>query len=306
MSPVAIPADRRFRRAHVRPGGRRDRWRRQVARTLKVSALALLVALALYHGPDMVAGARILQISRIIVRGNQHVSAAQVLESLEGLQGENIVWADLEEWRRRVLTSPWVADVFFRRALPSTVEVTVREREPIAVGRFGGSLYLIDARGIVIDEFGPQHVSLDLPLVDGLGDSARASAAPDEARAELAARLILSFKTKPEVARRVSQINVTNPHNAGVILNGDGAVLYVGEDRFLARVEAYLGLATALHEQVNDIDYVDLRFDDRIYVRPAGKAAPASASRASMKSQPAGTKGGRQARDASTGTGRQR
>jgi hypothetical protein len=127
--------------------------------------------------------------------------------------------------------------------------------------------------------------------VDGLGGSPRSTATPDEARAGLAARLLLSFRGKPEVARRVSQVNVTDPHNAGVILSGDPAVLYVGEDRFLPRVEAYLGLAAALREQVNDIDYVDLRFDDRIYVRP-GKAASASAPRPSARSQ-AGTRSGR-------------
>jgi cell division septal protein FtsQ len=183
-----------------------------------------------------------------------------------------------------------VADAFLRRSLPSTVEVTVAEREPIAVGRFGGGLYLIDGRGLVIDEFRPAHARLDLPIVDGLGGSPRSTATPDEARAGLAARLLLSFRGKPEVARRVSQVNVTDPHNAGVILSGDPAVLYVGEDRFLPKVEAYLGLAAALREQVNDIDYVDLRFDDRIYVRP-GKGASASAPRPSAKSQAGGRSG---------------
>ena len=45
--------------------------------------------------------------------------------------------------------------------------------------------------------------------------------------------------------------------------------------RFLQRLESYLELSTTLRQRVADIDYVDLRFDDRIYVRPAG--APRSA-----------------------------
>jgi cell division septal protein FtsQ len=59
-------------------------------------------------------------------------------------------------------------------------------------------------------------------------------------------------------------------------LNGDRAVIYVGDDRFLQRIESYLDLAAALRARVADIDYVDLRFDDRIYVRPATKAAKAA------------------------------
>ena len=53
-----------------------------------------------------------------------------------------------------------------------------------------------------------------------------------------------------------------------MILSGDPAVIQLGEDQFLARLQSYLDLAPTLRERVADIDYVDLRFDDRIYVRP--------------------------------------
>ena len=52
-----------------------------------------------------------------------------------------------------------------------------------------------------------------------------------------------------------------------MILSGDPAVISLGEDQFLARLQSYLELAPALRERVPSIDYVDLRFDDRIYVR---------------------------------------
>src|SRR5207247_1413567 len=95
----------------------------------------------------------------------------------------------------------------------------------------------------------------------------------DEARADLAARLIAAVQAKPEIMRRLSQVDVTDAHNASVILAGDPAVIYVGEDQFVPRLQSYLQLAAALRERVADIDYVDLRFDDRIYVRPSAKRA---------------------------------
>src|SRR5438874_5348940 len=94
----------------------------------------------------------------------------------------------------------------------------------------------------------------------------------DEARAELAARLIAAVKAKPEILRRLSQVDVADAHNASVILAGDPAVIFVGEDQFLPRLQSYLQLAPTLRERVSDIDYVDLRFDDRIYVRPKKSA----------------------------------
>jgi cell division protein FtsQ len=245
---------------------------------VKYATFGLLAAVLLYRGSAIVAQSRLLRIDRIIVRGNTRVSSEEVISVLNGLRGENLVWTDLDAWRARLLASPWLRDAALRRTLPSTVEVFVSEREPIGIGRVNGALYLVDDRGVIIDEYGPQYADFDLPIIDGLASAGPATAATDDHRAELAARVIMSLRASPRVAGRLSQVDVRDPHNAAVILSGDTAVIYVGEDRFLQRLQAYLELSGALHERVTDIDYIDLRFDDRIYVRPAGKPARAAAA----------------------------
>ena len=75
---------------------------------------------------------------------------------------------------------------------------------------------------------------------------------------------------RPELAGKVSQIDVTDVHNAAVILKGDTALLRVGDERFPERLQSYLDLMPALREQMPDVDSVDLRFDERVYARPRG------------------------------------
>ena len=58
-------------------------------------------------------------------------------------------------------------------------------------------------------------------------------------------------------------------HDAVVLLQHDTALLHLGEDRFLERLQSYVELAPTLRQRVPNIDYVDLRFDERLYVRPA-------------------------------------
>lgn len=271
MSPVAVSADKRFHRAHVKPARRRGRLRslvRPLTKIILLLAIALVVAL---QGQSFVAALPFLQVDRIVVQGNQRLSTGAVLARLNGLRGENILWANLDDWRERLVASPWVRDASFRRSLPSTIEVSVNEREPIGIGRIRDRLFLIDERGAVIDEYGAQYADFDLPIVDGLAGSKDSTSSADSQRGELAARVIHALRAKPNLARRLSQVDVNNVHNAAVILNGDPALIYVGEDRFLMRLESYLGLAAALRERVTDIDYVDLRFDNRIYVRPRGR-----------------------------------
>jgi cell division protein FtsQ len=276
VSPVAISADKRFHRAHVKPSRKRSRLRAISVPLAKGGLIAAFVLLLIYRGGAVLADAPLLKISRIVVNGNHRLATEEVLTALGGMRGENIVLTDLDAWRERLVDSPWVRDATFRRSLPSTVEVVVAEREPIGIGRLKGQLFLVDEHGTVIDAYGPQYSDLDLPIIDGLSTGSSAGE-PDPARGELATRVIQALKAKPNLARRLSQVDVSDQHNAAVILNGDQAVIYVGDDRFLPRIESYLDLASALRARVADIDYVDLRFDDRIYVRPTARAAKAAA-----------------------------
>jgi cell division septal protein FtsQ len=91
-----------------------------------------------------------------------------------------------------------------------------------------------------------------------------------------------------DVAARLSQVDVTNLHDAVVLLENDQALLHLGTDQFLERVQSYLELSSALRERVAEIDYVDMRFDRLVYVRPA------PATRRPQRREPARAIGARQ------------
>jgi cell division protein FtsQ len=275
---VRATADRRFRRARVRPV-RRRRWRRILTwRRLGVAAATALTLCVGYGAVTLIARSSLLRVTKMVVRGNARLSTGEVLAMVNGLRGRSILTVDLDRERARLLASSWVAAATLRRILPATVEITLVERTPIGLCRIGGRLYLVDGAGAVIDEHGPQYADLDLPIIDGLASGPRGGQPlVDEARAALAARLLASVAPHQDLARRVSQIDVRDAHDAVVILEGDGALIHVGEERFAERLQAYLELAPTLRARVPEIDYVDLRFDERVYVRPAatsGRSRP--------------------------------
>jgi cell division protein FtsQ len=267
MSQVAAPADRRFRRAHVKPARHRRTWRSLATPATVSLVVATILSTVVLRG---LARSGVLQVNRIVVHGNERLSKGEVMAMLEGLRGESLFGTDLDVWRRRLMTSPWVRDAALRRSLPSTVDVAIFERTPAGIGRVGDQMYLVDERGVLIDQFGPQYADLDLPLIDGLAPPSREGSAADSARAELASRIITAVHAKPDLSKKLSQIDVSDVRNASIILSGDPAVIYVGDDNFAQRLQTYVDLAPALRERVPSIDYVDLRFDDRIYVRPTG------------------------------------
>jgi cell division septal protein FtsQ len=272
MPAVAAPADKRFRRARVKPGRKRRATLRQAWTVARVVIVIGLMGYGGWRGTTLVLGAPMLQIARVTVRGNDRLSTGEVLALVAGLQQRNILTVRLDEWRDRLLSSPWVENATLRRQLPSTIEIRVRERRPIGIGRVVNGLYLVDHRGVIVDEYGPNYADLDLPIIDGLASVPHEGApAVDERHALLAARLIAALETRPDLAARVSQIDVSDSRDAVVLLEGDTAMLRLGNDDFVARLQEYIDLAPALRQRVAEIDYVDMRFDDRLYVRPVAR-----------------------------------
>jgi cell division protein FtsQ len=295
MTPVAAPADKRFRRSKVSPA-RKRRWRPSWWMVARVGAATIVVGFALYATIGFVLASEALTVTHITVQGHQRLSRGEVLGLLEGLSGASIVMTDLESWRQRLLESPWVTDASIRRVFPGTLTIVIEERQPIGIGRIKGRLLLIDETGAVIDEFGPNYADLDLPIIDGLAAGGAENESVDEARAALAGRLMSELAHRPTLAGQVSQIDVSDVRSAVVILKGDTALLRVGDERFSERLQSYLDLRPALRERMPDIDYVDLRFDPRVYVRPLGsrlRASGGSARQGASSKRPSpGRRGG--------------
>jgi cell division protein FtsQ len=273
--PVAAPADKRFRRAHVKPAPRFP-TRQRLLTIARASLFLAIVGYALYRASALALSSEALTVTHITVSGNSRMSKGEVIARLDGLRGANLLMTDLDDWREKLLRSPWVAEASIRRVFPGTVNVDIAERQPLGIGRIQDGLYLVDQRATVIDEYGPNYAELDLPLIDGLASGKSGDGLlVDESRARLAGRLLMDLQRRPDLAKRISQIDVADAHDAAVLLKGDTTLVRLGESHFVERIQSYLDLAPALRERVPAIDYVDLRFDERVYVRPLASGAPA-------------------------------
>lgn len=269
MAVYARP-ERSFRRAYVQPMPRR--WFARRLGLLAHVSLLLCAGLGAEWSLQALRRADVFRIDTITVEGNRRLSAGEVAGLVMPLHGENLLVADLEAGRASLLASGWIRGAVLRRVLPSGLHVTLDERVPVGLGRIASRLYLVDSTGHVIDEYGPRFAGLDLPVIDGLSGGAR-DAHVDRRRASLATRLLADVGAHADLADRVSQVDVANPHDAVVLLTGDPVRIHLGEREFAARLRMYLDVVSALREAVSDIDYVDVRFDRRVYVGPARDSA---------------------------------
>ncbi len=279
---VRAQSDKRFKRARVQPPRKRGSWQTWAIACAKGGAFLLVVLYATSRGLHLLTAAPALRVERILVHGNHQLSQRDVFGLLHGLRDSNVMLADLDGWRTRLLRSAWIKEASLRRELPGTIDVTIAERDPLGIGRINDKLYLVATDGVVIDAFSAKYAAFDLPLIDGLHAGPRNAEGllVDETRAALAAAVLHDLQRSADLAGRLSQIDVSNDEDAVVLLADDAARVHLGKEQFSERLRAYLDLAPTLRARVPAIDYVDLRFDPRVFVRPIGRATirPASLS----------------------------
>src|SRR5262249_1542822 len=140
---VRAEADKRFKRACVQAPGKRGSWRAWAVACVKGGAFLVIVFYATSRAINLMTAAPSLRIERIVVHGNRQLSERDVLGLLHGLRGTNVLEADLDGWRKRLLGSAWIREASMRRELPGTIEVTIAERDPLGIGRIDDRLYLV-------------------------------------------------------------------------------------------------------------------------------------------------------------------
>jgi cell division protein FtsQ len=106
-------------------------------------------------------------IRTVLIDGEKKRSASQVASSAGVEVGKNIFALDLAHAGQLVTQDPWIEKAFVTRKLPSTVTITVVEREAYASAVIGGDLYLATRDGELFKKLGEDDPS-DLPLVTGL------------------------------------------------------------------------------------------------------------------------------------------
>jgi cell division protein FtsQ len=236
---------------------------RQKAARMRVwtrAAVALAVGLLVGAGGYLLTHGEAFALQRVVVEGNRHLDRYEVV-GLMGLKGgENLVTMDLEDLYERLQDSPWLLSVQLRKDLPGTLIVRVAEAEPHAVLRTPLSWFLMGRDGVLLEEIsGPsEHF---LPVIEHV--RAEGGEAMDAA-------LELAGVLKAELGRFGQGPVVIHGLLQGaeelMVRLGDVDVK-VGVGDYEAKLARLLELSDEIRRRAVHIDYIDLRFDNRVVVK---------------------------------------
>ncbi len=110
--------------------------------------IAVLAVLSVVAVAYLVMFTSLLGVRSVEVVGVKDIPEADVLKAAAIEHGTPMVRLDADEAAARVARLPRVFEVVVERSWPSTVEIVVTERTPVAVRRAGKEIHLIDATGL--------------------------------------------------------------------------------------------------------------------------------------------------------------
>mgnify|MGYP001627742394 CR=1 FL=1 len=194
-------------------------------------------------------------VDNILVEGRVNTDPDVLLGLVNVQKGDPLFSFYPQSAKELIERISWVKSVQVERRLPDTIYIGLEERAPLALWQSDNKLYLIDAQGAVLTDYGLNRFS-GLVMVSGQGSK------------DNAAELLRILQAEPKILERIESARFIAKRRWN-LETGDGVQIKLpAEDvglalRRLALMEddkAILG---------KSLEHIDLRKSDRVIVQTA-------------------------------------
>ncbi len=199
------------------------------------------------------------QITAIHIQGCRSTTKDKVLD-LSGIDiYSNLLTLDKKKVKENIEAHDWIEHAEIKKDWPSQLEITVRERIPVALAAINGEMFYLDRKGVAFVRIQPPD-DMDYPVISGLSEDALAV---NENRALLQDALsFLRLAAKGESIlpkQNISEIHLTEDGEIILFLVSRPFPIYLGRGNISRK---YYRLAKVLYWL-----YKKKEFDETAYIR---------------------------------------
>jgi hypothetical protein len=240
---------------------KRNRRQVQAERLLSVAgrvAFASLVVLLIWWIYGRTQQDRRFAVRSVEVSGVRHTAREDLTRITGAYVGLNLFKLDIARIQHDLRALPWVERVAIEKKLPSTLKISVVERQPVALASIDGVIRYVDQHGKSFADLSPKVGNPDLPLITNV----RGVQIKD-----CVAFLVFMRTHHPPLYARISEVSPSE--NGLVVFDRDlrTRIFIPGADA-ASKWQSLYGFASAEGFRGAPPEYVDLRFADRVIVKP--------------------------------------
>lgn len=207
------------------------------------------------------------QVQEVVVNGEKRLSEIEVLNLARIDIGSNMLAVGLKDISERIERHPWIEHAMVKRRLPQRIIIDIIERTPAVMINFD-RLYLVDKKGVVFKEVGPEDF-FDVPVLTGLESKDLASNESVSKRLIEKALSILDEVNKRKVlgVNEISEINMDPRAGLTLFTVEDATQIRLGFGNYVEKLDNLKRVIADLQGRCEKAEYINLTYGRKIYVK---------------------------------------
>ncbi|MBF0343232.1 MAG: FtsQ-type POTRA domain-containing protein [Nitrospirae bacterium] len=241
-------------------------------KTEKVMSLRLFIAIATIimltgcatAGVYMFMKADFLKVQHLSLEGNFYLKESDILKLLN-TNGKSLITTDCTQLAQRLMTSPWIKTLFIRKEFPNTLFIKIKEKEPVGILDDGKDTYLIDNAGQRLVKMDKTLIAkgvvplTQLPVINVDTTNRKAY---DEA-------LKLTSALSKNSVTQGKDVLITGKKPEDIAIKINDTLVLLGAGDYEKKIKNYLQLKDEIASRNIPIEYIDVRFSQRLIVKEA-------------------------------------
>ncbi len=205
-----------------------------------------------------------MPLKEIVFIGNSHLKNEELRALIKIRENDRLFGTSGRNIYDNLKRSPWIKDAVVRKELTGRMLIKVTEGVPVAILSLAGVPYLVDRDGSILEQIRDGAVLL-LPVIKDI-DPYNNKGTFSEA---------VNF-IKIIHDRRMSAydgtMEITGQRPEDITLKVDSISIKVGAGDFDKKLERLEAIKDEIQKRNMTIEYIDLRFANKVIVKPLGNA----------------------------------
>ena len=211
----------------------------------------------------------IYDIDEINIYGTTFFDQSIIKEKSDVLKSFNIFDRELENYKNEILKFDHIIDCKISRKFPSTIDITIFEREPIALIN-SDELIILDSEGVCLPV---EYCDLSLPILSNFKSNPELYPKGSKtASTNVLSTVSLMKFTKDNFSTiydNISEFVFNEDSEYEIILKNGKTKILLGSQNLQKKIKYLESFQETLKEEKNitDFRYIDLRFSNQVIVK---------------------------------------
>lgn len=191
---------------------KRQRWGKVV---LLILILLTIICFFLF--------APFFKIKSINCKGNEMLKESEIISASHIGMGHNIYRTSFKSAKKGILKLPYVYSAELKRVFPNKIEITIKERKPVAYYKDGNTYVFIDKTGRILEKKEKTDGNLKIPVIENLEPENIKEGEIIKSKKKGKAEFIISALSSMEkcgLTENISSIDIAKANNMTFMING--------------------------------------------------------------------------------------